>query len=56
MFMIPIPKHPALFPLVLFIVLAGALWAAIKITCTAFFCVIPVTYYTLKEVYNNDAE
>ena len=48
--------HPLCFPLVVLVILAGALFAAIKITFFSFWSVIPVTYYTLKEVYNSDAE
>jgi len=54
--MIPVPKSPLMFPIVFLMILTGALWAAIKITCTAFFCVIPVVYYTLKEIYNGDGK
>ena len=56
MFMIPIPKSPLMFPVVVGMIVAGALWAAIKISFTAFVCIFPVVYFTLKEVYREDAK
>jgi len=56
MLKIPIPMHPIFFPFVVCVILAGALFAAIKITVISFWSVIPVTYYTLKEIYAPDAE